>query len=173
MEATIEVPEDVTAVMEGANVRVKGPKGELSRSFRSPLVSVALHDGAFRITSRDERRATRALVGTWRAHLRNMFTGVTAGYEKKMKIIHVHFPMSVKIEGARVAVQNLLGQKSPRYARIETGVEANIEGDEISVKGTSKDAVGQTVSNIETATKLANRRDRRRFYDGVYLVKAK
>lgn len=168
MQATISIPEGVTVTVEGNGVRTKGPKGELSRTFVHPLVTLTKTDGAFTITSKDDRRATRALVGTWRAHLRNMFRGVTQGYERKMKIVHVHFPMSVKVEGNKLLVQNLLGQKSPRAAIIEEGVEARIEGDAITIKGVDKERVGQTIGNIETATKLANRRDRRRFYDGIY-----
>lgn len=169
MEAIVEVPEEVSVALDGNRVHAKGPKGELQRTFANPLVTLELRGRVFRITSRDDRRRTRALVGTWCAHLHNMFAGVTQGFERRMKIVHVHFPMSVKVEGHRLVMQNLLGQKSPRYAAIEEGVEVKIEGDEIVLKGIDADMVGQTASNIEAATLLANRRDRRRFYDGIYL----
>src|SRR3989338_5703396 len=170
METTVNVPDGLTATIDGQTVKVKGPKGELTRAFAHPLVALSMHGNDFKITSKNERRATRALVGTWRAHLKNMFTGVTAEYERKMRVVHVHFPMSVKLEGSRLSVLNLLGQKSPRFAQIEPGVDAKLDGDTITVKGISKEAVGQTISHIENGTKLSNRRDRRRFYDGIYAI---
>ncbi|MBI4017947.1 MAG: 50S ribosomal protein L6 [Candidatus Aenigmarchaeota archaeon] len=170
MQTTITAPEGVAVRAENGSVHAKGPKGELSRAFVHPLLTLSVKENTLTITSKDDRKETRALVGTWRAHLNNMFTGVTQGFERKMRIVHVHFPMSVKVEGSKLTVQNLLGQKNLKIAPIEDGVDAKIDGENIVLNGIDVEKVGQTVSNIEVATRLSNRRDRRRFYDGIYAV---
>ena len=104
------------------------------------------------------------------AHIKNMFEGVKNGFEYRMKISHVHFPMNVSIDGNRLVIKNFLGQKEDRYAKILEGVEVKVEGDEVVIMGIDKEKVGQTMGNIEKATKLHTRRDRRIFSDGIFLI---
>ena len=103
------------------------------------------------------------MVGTIRSHISNMIYGVDHGFTYKMKIVYAHFPMTVKVQGKIVTIDNFLGERSPRKAKII--------GDDVKVTitGINKEHVGQTMANIEQATKIKGR-DPRIFQDGIYLV---
>jgi len=75
----------------------------------------------------------------------------------------------VNVEGNKVKIENFIGEEKPRAAEIVGDAEVEINGEEMEVKGPSKEDVGQTAANIEQATKAKNR-DPRTFQDGVYIV---
>jgi large subunit ribosomal protein L6 len=66
-----------------------------------------------------------------------------------------------------VLIHNLLGERSPRVAKIVGETKVTVHGDEISVEGINKEAVGQTALNLERSTSIKYR-DRRVFQDGIY-----
>ena len=103
------------------------------------------------------------------AHIKNMIRGVTSGFEYKMKTVYSHFPIKTSVEGNDFVIQNFLGERYARKASILEGVKVVVKGDDITVTGIDKEKVGQTVANIERATKVRNR-DIRVFQDGVYLI---
>ncbi len=166
----IEIPEGIEVELQDEVLKVRGEKGEVSKRFYYPKLRLKKIDNKLVIEAKDNKRKTLAIVGTWRAHIRNMFKGVTKGFEYRMKICHVHFPMNVSVEGDKVVIKNFLGQKDDRYAKILEGVEVKVEGDEIIIRGVDKEKVGQTMGNIENATRLITRRDRRIFSDGIFLI---
>jgi len=166
----IEIPEGIEVELQDEVLKVRGEKGEVSKRFYYPKLRLKKVDNKLVIEAKDNKRKTLAIVGTWRAHIRNMFKGVTKGFEYRMKICHVHFPMNVSVEGDKVVIKNFLGQKDERYAKILEGVEVKVEGDEIIIRGIDKEKVGQTMGNIENATRLITRRDRRVFSDGIFLI---
>ncbi|HDD71653.1 MAG TPA: 50S ribosomal protein L6 [Candidatus Aenigmarchaeota archaeon] len=166
----IEIPEGIEVELQDEVLKVRGEKGEVSKRFYYPKLRLKKVDNKLVIEAKDNKRKTLAIVGTWRAHIRNMFKGVTKGFEYRMKICHVHFPMNVSVEGDKVVIKNFLGQKDDRYAKILEGVEVKVEGDEIIIRGIDKEKVGQTMGNIENATRLITRRDRRVFSDGIFLI---
>jgi large subunit ribosomal protein L6 len=87
-----------------------------------------------------------------------------------MKIVYAHFPMTVKVQGKTVTIDNFLGERSPRVAKIiGDDVKVQVKGDDVTITGINKEHVGQTMANIEQATKI-KRRDPRIFQDGIYLV---
>ena len=110
-----------------------------------------------------------ALIGTIKAHTKNMIKGVTEGFEYKMKTVFSHFPIKTSVEGNEFIIQNFLGERSARKAKILDGVKIDIKGEDITVHGINKEKVGQTVANIEKATSV-KRRDTRVFQDGVYRI---
>jgi len=99
-----------------------------------------------------------------------MITGVTRGYRYRLKIVFSHFPVSVKVEGDKVIIENFLGEKAPRIAKIVGDVKVRVEKDDVIVEGIDIEAVGQTAANIELATKISDF-DRRVFVDGIYIYK--
>lgn len=109
------------------------------------------------------------MVGTIRAHINNMIKGVTEGFTYKLKIRYAHFPMKVSVKGNEVIIENFLGEKHPRRARIMEGVTVKISGEDVIVTGIDKEKVGQTAANIEQATRIKGR-DPRVFQDGIYIV---
>jgi len=88
-----------------------------------------------------------------------------------MKIVYAHFPMTVKATQSqnKVIIENFLGERYPRTAKIIGHSQVEIQGDEVIITGINKEEVGQTMANIEQATKIKGR-DPRVFQDGIYLV---
>lgn len=172
MERRVEIPEGVEVEVSGMKVRVTGPLGSLERDFSSPLFrDLGLRkEGNAVVISGPERRKKKAMVGTIAAHIRNMILGVTKGFEARLKVVFAHFPMTVKLEGSELIVQNFLGEKTVRRARIPEGVKVEVSGDEIKVSGIDKEAVGLACSRIEQSTRLTGR-DRRKFQDGIWITR--
>jgi large subunit ribosomal protein L6 len=165
----VKIPEGVTVRIEGNLVKVTGPKGMLMREMYFPNVSLAIADKEMTITTESGRKKILAVCGTFAAHLQNMCTGVTKGYQYRMKVVYSHFPIQLKIAGDRIEVGNFLGEKRSRFARIEKDVKVALGSDEVTITGIDKEAVGKTAANIEHATRIRER-DPRVFQDGVYIV---
>ncbi len=77
--------------------------------------------------------------------------------------------MTLKIDGSRLLINNFLGEKTARIAKILPEVVIEIKGQKITITSANKDAAGQTAANVEKATKIRNR-DRRVFQDGIYIT---
>ena len=168
-ERRVDIPEGVTIELDGPVLKMKGPKGQLERNVRFPQVSVSIEDGEVVISTASERKRVTAMVGTYEAHIRNMCTGVTEGFEYRMKVVYSHFPIQLKLQGNRLEITNFLGEKKPRFATISNGVTAKVSNDEIVLTGINKELLGNSSANIEHATKI-RKRDPRIFQDGIYLV---
>jgi large subunit ribosomal protein L6 len=165
----ITLPEGVTASLNNETLIIKGEKGELSRTFSHPKINLKVNGNVVEITSKNVRRKEKALIGTFVAHTKNMIKGVTEGFEYKMKTVFSHFPIKTSVEGNDFVIQNFLGERAARYAKILEGVTVEAKGEEITVTGIDKEKVGQTVANIERATHV-KKRDIRVFQDGVYRI---
>jgi large subunit ribosomal protein L6 len=160
----LPLKEGVEAKIDGNTVRIKGPRGELSRNFNSVGLKIELKDGGIGATSSD-----LSVVNMVEAHLANMMFGVTEGYLKRMQIIYAHFPISLEIKGNKVIIKNFLGEKKAREAVIPEGIKIEIKGQDVTISGVDKDKIGQAYSNLRTATKI-RRLDSRVFQDGIYPV---
>ena len=165
----ITLPEGVTATIENKVITIKGEKGELSRTFSHPKIDVKISGNTIEIHSKNVRRKEKALIGTFIAHINNMLKGVTEGFEYKMKTVFSHFPIKTSVDGNEFIIQNFLGERSARKAKILEGVTVEVQGEDVTVHGFDREKVGQTVANIERAT-LVKRRDVRVFQDGVYRI---
>jgi large subunit ribosomal protein L6 len=97
-----------------------------------------------------------------------MITGVRKGFTYKLKIVFSHFPISVKVQGKTVLIENFTGERNPRKAKIVGNANVKVSGDDIIVQGINLEDVSQTAANIEQATKV-KRKDPRIFLDGIYL----
>ena len=111
------------------------------------------------------------MVGTFHAHVRNMFKGVTEGYTYQLKIVFNHFPLKVAVnkKEKRVEVNNYMGGHATRYANIIGDVDVKIAGSDVTVTGINIEDVGQTAANIERST-MRGGFDKRVFEDGIYIV---
>jgi large subunit ribosomal protein L6 len=165
----IEIPKDVDVIIDNKDISVKGPKGEISRKFNYPNIKIEKEEGKLSLETSFPKKADKSMIGTTRAHLSNMITGVTDGFSYHMKIVFAHFPMTVKVAGNVVNIDNFLGERHPRTAKIVGSAKVDVKGDEVVVSGINKEDVGQTMANLEQATKIKGR-DPRVFQDGIYLV---
>lgn len=168
-EKTVEIPEGVQVNKEGETLVVKSNGKELRRVFSNPRIKVDVKDNLIKFTSDSKKRKTNALLGTWTALLRNMIDGISDGYEARMKIVYSHFPIKFVVEGDKALIQNFLGEKKPRIAKILSGIDVKVEKDIVILKGIDKEKVGQTAANIETVCKIVGL-DRRVFQDGCFIT---
>ena len=165
----VKIPDGVKAILDGMHLRVPGPKGQLSRNVRFPQVTVTCDGNEVVIATESRRKEITAMVGTLEAHTKNMFRGVTDGYEYRMKVVYSHFPIQLKLQGNKLEIANFLGEKKARHARIEQGVTVKVGNDEVVLTGIDRELVGTTAANIEHATHIRDR-DPRVFQDGIYMV---
>ena len=169
IESTIAIPGGVSVTYDAGTMKVKGPKGELSRNFAYPNISIAVGEGEVSVSCEYPRVKDKAMVGTFVAHIRNMMTGVTEGFKYDLKIVFSHFPMKVAVKGDRVEINNYMGGHAPRYANIVKGCTVKISGQDVTVEGIDIEACGQTAANMEKATQRRGF-DKRVFEDGIYIV---
>jgi large subunit ribosomal protein L6 len=165
----IEVPEKVHVTFDEGVVKVKGPQGEISKRLSHPRVKLEMKGKHVIVSSEMPRKKEKALVGTYGAHIRNMFVGATKGFEYKMKIVYAHFPIKTAIKGNTFWIENFLGEKSPRKTKILGDTKVTIKGDQVLLNGPNVEDVGQTAANIERATKIKGF-DPRVFQDGIYII---
>jgi len=169
IKESISIPESVKVEIDQGNITVKADKGEISRYLYHPKISMKINDKVMEVTCKNPRRKDKALTGTFVAHINNMVKGLTEGFEYKMKTVYSHFPIKTAVEGNEFVIQNFLGERSARRAKILEGVTVEAKGDDVTVRGIDKEKVGQTVANIERSTAV-KRRDIRVFQDGVYRI---
>ena len=169
----INLAEGSSSSIAGDVVTVSNEGKSLSREFRHPKVTIRQGDSSLVVFCDLPRRADKAIAGTWAAHLRNMVKGLEEGFEYKLRAVYSHFPMTLKVEGNRMTINNLVGEKVPRVAKLPwspSEVEVKVENKtEVTVKGSDREKVGQTAANIERACRIRNR-DRRVFQDGIYIT---
>lgn len=164
----IPIPEGVDVTINDEIV-VTGPQGELKRKFKSRNIKITKDDDKIILEAPFPKKRDKAMLGTIKSHITNMITGLTDGFSYKMKIVYAHFPMTVKVANSKVTIDNFLGERHPRTAKILGSTKVQVKGDEVTVEGINKEEVGQTMANIEQATKIKGR-DPRVFQDGIYLV---
>jgi large subunit ribosomal protein L6 len=165
---TIQVPDNVDVKMDGKKIIFKGEKGSLTRDFSFAPIAIEGEGKTIRIWAKWPRKKEAALVGTIYSHINNMITGVTKGYQYKLKIVFSHFPISVKVQGKEVLIENFTGERRERRVKTLGDVKIKIEPDDIIVEGANLEDVSQTAANIEQATRVRNK-DPRVFLDGLYV----
>ena len=167
----IQVPEGVKIEFDSdsGELTITGPLGALTRKFNHPKIKVEYKKDNISLYCNLPRRKEIALVGTWAAHIRNMVRGTTNGFEFKMKIVYSHFPIKTHVKDNELVIENFLGEKQPRKAKMVGETKVKVSGDQIVLNGIDIEAAGQSVANIERATKIKNY-DPRVFQDGIYLV---
>lgn len=170
MKEALTVPEGITVKLEKEVISVAGKLGELKRRFSEPGIDIELKDNTLTFSSKVETRKKKRMINTFISEIENMFKGVTKGYKYTMKAVFTHFPMTLKVEGQKVKIENFIGERAPRYAKVFPGVDIKISKQDVELKGIDKYAVSQSAANIEQACRVGNR-DRRVFQDGVYITK--
>ena len=166
---TVKVPEGINIDVTRTEIKIKGPKAELTRQYPYQYVNIQKKDSDITIAPSKNTAKLKAVVGSFAAHINNMIRGVQEPFIYKLKICSSHFPMTVKIQGNEVQVVNFLGEKKPRKANISPEVKVKVEGDIITVEGNDIELAGQTAAKIEQLTRIT-KRDRRIFQDGVYII---
>ena len=165
---TIQVPEGVAISIENRKVIVKGAKATLTRDFSYASVSLEANGQTVRIWAEWPRKKEAALVGTIYSHIQNMISGASKGFSYKLKIVFSHFPISVKVQGKTVLIENFTGERRARRVKMLGDVQVKVQSEDIIVQGLNLEDVSQTAANIEQATKV-KKKDPRVFLDGIYV----
>ena len=140
----IEIPAGVTVNVDNNSVTVKGPKGELSRSF-NPDIDIKVEDNIINVTRPSDAKEHRALHGTTRAVIANMVEGVSKGFEKGLELIGVGY--RAQKQGTKLVLN--VGYSHPVEIEPEKGLEIEVPANtKVIVKGTDKERVGALAANI-------------------------
>ncbi|MBN2116777.1 MAG: 50S ribosomal protein L6 [Anaerolineales bacterium] len=141
----VAVPSGVQVDVKGSDVHVKGPKGELKRTFSS-LIEIALENGQVVVTRRSDKAAERALHGTTRAVIANMVHGVSSGFEIVLEVDGVGY--RAELQGKDLAL--FVGYSHPVKFPPPAGIsfEVDLKTRQIKVLGYDREVVGQTAAEI-------------------------
>jgi large subunit ribosomal protein L6 len=170
MEVKIKIKQGVIVEQKGKNLVFKKGSVTLERELFHPLIGVKVGAGEIILSSKVETRRLKALINTFESHIINLMNGCDKPYVYKMKICSSHFPMSVKVEGAKVVISNFIGEKTPRHARIigASKVEVGKDG-VIVITNPNIESAGLTAGALENATRVTYR-DRRVLQDGIFII---
>ncbi|MCB1486186.1 MAG: 50S ribosomal protein L6 [Bauldia sp.] len=140
----VEVPQGVTASIEGQKVSVKGPKGELA-FLATDDVDIAMEDGSIAVRPRDASNRARAAWGMSRTMVANLMEGVTKGFERKLEINGVGYRAAVQGSNLQISVgfSHEVLYPIPQGIKIETPKPT-----EIVISGSDKQRVGQIAAEI-------------------------
>jgi large subunit ribosomal protein L6 len=140
----IPLPPQVEVDIKGNAVRVKGPNGELSRSF-DPEIDITLSEGVITVSRRSDNRIHRSLHGLTRSLLANMVEGVSKGFQKDLEIVGVGY-RAQKV-GEKVVLQ--VGYSQQVEIATPEGISVAVpEAQRISVQGIDKQMVGDVAAKI-------------------------
>ena len=147
--APIGIPSGVEVTIAPGSVTVKGPKGELKRSYPEEI-SLEQGDGKLRVKRNKETREGRALHGLFRSLIANMVEGVTNGYEKRLEIHGVGYRAQKQGNDLELAV----GFSHPVRKTAPAGIDFEVPAPtRITIRGIDKELVGQVAAEIRAVKK--------------------
>lgn len=145
----IPVPAKVTVAIDGQQVTIKGPKGELSRVLPNE-VSVAQVDGQVQVNRRDDSRPARQRHGLCRTLVANMVEGVSQGFQRRLEIQGVGY--RAQVQGKNLVLN--IGYSHPVTIEPPPGIEFAVENNvNIIVSGIDKEMVGNTAARVRAVRK--------------------
>lgn len=140
----IVIPAGVTVEKNGNDVTVKGPKGELTRSF-NPNITINIEGNEITLTRPNDEKENRAMHGTMRANLNNMVVGVSQGFEKALELIGVGY--RAQLQGKKLVLN--VGYSHPVEVVAPEGITIEVPSNtQVVVKGANKEQVGELAANI-------------------------
>jgi len=145
-KSPIEVPDKVEITIDGNTVTVKGPLGQLTRTFR-PEVFIEKEGNVLYVKRKNEERVSRSIHGLSRTLLNNMVQGVSKGFSKDLEMVGVGY--RAQVQGKMLVMQ--LGFSHPIEVTPPPGVEITVDQNtKISVKGYDKQQVGDLAAKIRS-----------------------
>jgi large subunit ribosomal protein L6 len=144
----IAIPKGVEVRLEGDQLRIKGPKGQLSINVH-PHVKLDIGGDSISVSVVGETREARSIHGLFRVLIDNMVTGVTKGFERVLEIVGVGYRAELK---GRTAVFNL-GYSHPINFELPEGIDAEIDKTKITLSGIDRGLLGKTAAKIRSFRK--------------------
>ena len=145
----VEIPKGVTVNIDGNNIKVKGPKGELARKIH-PLIKTELADGELKLARPNDLKESRALHGLTRALIQNMVIGVTESYKKSLEIVGVGYKAELK--GKNLLLN--IGYSHPIYFVPPEEIKIEVPSPtQVIISGNDKELVGLVAAKIRAFRK--------------------
>jgi large subunit ribosomal protein L6 len=145
-KAPIQKPDNVDITIDGSNVTVKGPLGQLSSTFTKWVV-FQMEGNVITVVPVNQDRNVRALHGLTRTLLNNMVVGVSQGFVKQLEIIGVGYRAAV--QGSQLNLQ--LGFSHPVELAIPEGLTVTVEANtKVTIKGADKQMVGDFSAKVRS-----------------------
>jgi large subunit ribosomal protein L6 len=140
----ISIPPKVTITIEGQNIAVKGPKGELTRVLPAEVLVEQTEDTLV-VTRRDESRAARQRHGLSRTLVSNMVEGVSQGFQRRLEIQGVGY--RAQVQGRNLVLN--VGYSNPVQIEPPEGIQVAVENNtNVIISGIDKEIVGNTAAKI-------------------------
>lgn len=144
----IKIPAKTEVTISDGVVTVKGPLGQISKSYK-PMITIKTEGDEVILTTNDDGLETNAMWGTYASHITNMIEGVNKEYVKKLIIEGVGYRSEVK--GDKLVL--LVGFSHPVEIPIPTGIKCTTEKGEITIAGIDKEMVGQFAAEVRSYKK--------------------
>ena len=171
-QETIDIPEGINVTVDKHMMGFQGPLGKTFKSFRKIPINVEVAEGKITLKALGTRKRDYSILHTARSLIRNICEGLTEGYTIKMKVVYAHFPITVKVDGKTILIENFQGERAPRKTHIVGNTKVIPKGEDVVLTGEVWTDVTQTAANIELKTKVKNK-DHRVFLDGIYIYDKK
>ena len=166
------IPEGVKVTQNKHMLRFEGPLGKTFKSFRKIPINIEITESKIILKTIGFRKRDYSILHTVRSIIRNICEGLVEGYTIKMKIVFAHFPVTVKVNGKKISIENFQGERAPRIAKIVGNTKVIPKGEDVILTGEVWTDITQTAANIEQKTKVKNK-DHRVFLDGIYVYDTK
>jgi large subunit ribosomal protein L6 len=146
----VEVPSGVDVKINGSQVKIKGPKGEMEFTF-SPSIDLSFKDGEINVTRPSDAREMRSLHGTTRSLIQNMIIGVTDGFQKELQLVGVGYRAAMQGKNLvlNVGYSHSVEVEPPQGIDFVVGDRAQ----QIFISGIDKQKVGQVAADIRKIRK--------------------
>eukprot|EP00249_Psilotum_nudum_P030380 c42957_g1_i1 orf=294-866(+) len=172
---TMDIPKDVTVEIKAKQIRVKGPRGTLTRNFKHLNLDFQIVEDRtkLKVDAWFGSRKTMAAIRTAISHVQNLISGVTRGYRYKMRFVYAHFPINASISSEKdnIEIRNFLGEKRVRKVDMLQGVTVTRSEkvkDELIVEGNDIELVSRSCALINQKCHV-KKKDIRKFLDGIYV----
>ena len=140
----VVLPAGVEIKQDGNDITVKGPKGELKRTFSSDIkMNIERNEVTF--TSPNDSKEMKTIHGTTRANFNNMVVGVSEGFQKALELIGVGY--RAQLQGKKLVLN--VGYSHPVEIEAPAGIEIEVPSNtSVIIKGSDKEVVGELAANI-------------------------
>ena len=161
------IPEGIKITQTKHMLAFEGPLGKTFKSFRSIPVNIEIKENKVLLKAIGSKKRDYSILHTSRSIIRNICEGLIVGYTIKMKVVFAHFPITVKVEGKKILIENFQGERAARTTHIVGNTKVIPKGEDVILTGEVWTDITQTAANIELKTKVKNK-DHRVFLDGIY-----
>ena len=163
----IQIPDNVKVNLKGSMLHIQGPLGKVYKNFKKIPVIIEVNDNKILLKQTGQRKKYYSILNTSKSIIQTLCSGVVDGFTIKMKIVYSHFPITVKVEGKKVLIENFQGERAPRISIIRGDTTVIAKGDDVIISGPVLADVSQTAANVQQKSKVKNK-DHRVFLDGIY-----